>query len=93
MEGTFQDYLEMVKERPHIAQHAHARIYRMIRDAGVEESGERRIYKFFSELFAEETIQTLVEEYFQPAAERLDVRKRLLLLMGPVSGGNPRSFR
>ncbi len=88
-EGTFQDYLEMVKERPHIAQHAHARIYRMIRDAGVEESGERRIYKFFSEeLFGlEETIQTLVEEYFHPAADRLDVRKRFLLLMGPVSGG------
>src|SRR5690606_5780587 len=35
----------------------------------------------------EETIRTLVEEYFQPSAERLDVRKRLLLLMGPVSGG------
>ena len=88
-EGTFLDYLEMVKERPHIAQHAHARIYRMIRDAGVEESGERRIYKFFSEeLFGlEDTIRTLVEEYFQPSAERLDVRKRLLLLMGPVSGG------
>ncbi|GAA5344061.1 putative serine protein kinase PrkA [Planifilum fimeticola] len=88
-EGTFRDYLEMVKERPHIAQHAHARIYRMIRDAGVEESGDRRIYKFFSEeLFGlEDTIRTLVEEYFQPSAERLDVRKRLLLLMGPVSGG------
>jgi serine protein kinase len=88
-EGTFRDYLEMVKERPHIAQHAHARIYRMIRDAGVEESGDRRNYKFFSEeLFGlEDTIRTLVEEYFQPSAERLDVRKRLLLLMGPVSGG------
>ncbi len=88
-EGTFLDYLEMVKERPHIAQHAHARIYRMIQDAGVEVSGERRNYKFFSEeLFGlEETIRTLVEEYFQPSAERLDVRKRLLLLMGPVSGG------
>lgn len=88
-EGTFRDYLEIVKERPHIAQHAHARIYRMIRDAGVEESGDRRTYKFFSEeLFGlEDTIQTLVEEYFQPSAERLDVRKRLLLLMGPVSGG------
>ena len=88
-EGTFLDYLEMVKERPHIAQHAHARIYRMIQDAGVEVSGERRNYKFFSEeLFGlEETIRTLVEEYFQPSAERLDVRKRMLLLMGPVSGG------
>ncbi|CAM5188994.1 Protein prkA OS=Lysinibacillus sphaericus OX=1421 GN=LS41612_03325 PE=4 SV=1 [Lysinibacillus sphaericus] len=29
----------------------------------------------------------LVEEYFHPAARRLDVRKRILLLMGPVSGG------
>lgn len=88
-EGSFLEYLEMVKERPHIAQHAHARIYRMIQDAGVEESGEYRNYKFFSEeLFGlEDTIRTLVEEYFQPAAERLDVRKRLLLLMGPVSGG------
>lgn len=29
----------------------------------------------------------MVEEYFHPAARRLDVRKRILLLMGPVSGG------
>jgi len=29
----------------------------------------------------------LVEEYFHSAARRLDVRKRILLLMGPVSGG------
>ncbi len=35
----------------------------------------------------EESIQRLVEEYFHPAAKRLDVRKRILLLMGPVSGG------
>lgn len=28
-----------------------------------------------------------MEEYFHPAAKRLDVRKRILLLMGPVSGG------
>ena len=35
----------------------------------------------------EEAIERLVEEYFHPAAKRLDVRKRILLLMGPVSGG------
>jgi serine protein kinase len=32
-------------------------------------------------------IERLVEEYFHSAAKRLDVRKRILLLMGPVSGG------
>ncbi|HLR52240.1 MAG TPA: PrkA family serine protein kinase, partial [Candidatus Avamphibacillus sp.] len=35
----------------------------------------------------EDAIEKLVEEYFHPAAKRLDVRKRILLLMGPVSGG------
>ncbi|WKL00774.1 hypothetical protein Q0F98_28065 [Paenibacillus amylolyticus] len=33
------------------------------------------------------SIEKLVEEYFHSAARRLDVRKRILLLMGPVSGG------
>jgi len=32
-------------------------------------------------------VEKLVEEYFHSAARRLDVRKRILLLMGPVSGG------
>jgi len=47
------------------------------------------MYKFFGqEIFGLETaIERLVEEYFHPAARRLDVRKRILLLMGPVSGG------
>ncbi|MDF2934752.1 MAG: protein prkA [Paenibacillaceae bacterium] len=89
-EGTFMDYLDMVKERPEIAGLAHDRIYRMIEAAGVEDKGDgRREYKFFSsQLYGlEDDLQTLVEEYFRPAALRLDVRKRLLLLMGPVSGG------
>lgn len=46
---------------------------------------------FDQELFGlEESLERLVEEYFHPAAKRLDVRKRILLLMGPVSGGNRR---
>jgi serine protein kinase len=88
-EGTFRDYLELLKEKPYLAQSAHARIYHMIKDAGIEEKNGRKIYKFFSnEIFGlDEAIERLVEEYFHPAAERLDVRKRILLLMGPVSGG------
>lgn len=89
-EGTFLDYLRLVKEHPHIAGTSHERVYRMIEHAGISELGDgRREYRFFSgTLFGlEDAIQLLVEEYFRPAAQRLDVRKRLLLLMGPVSGG------
>jgi serine protein kinase len=90
-EGTFRDYLEIVQRNPKVANLAHARVYDMIISAGVEERGEGqpREYKFFtSELFGlERTLQQLVEEYFAPAARRLDVRKRILLLVGPVGGG------
>ncbi|MEH7464269.1 PrkA family serine protein kinase [Bacillus thuringiensis] len=88
-EGTFADYLELLKERPWVAQTAHSRIYNMVKDAGIEEVDGRRKYNFFSnQLFGlEEALERLVEEYFHPSAKRLDVRKRILLLMGPVSGG------
>ncbi|CAI8990087.1 MULTISPECIES: PrkA family serine protein kinase [Bacillus] len=88
-EGTFAEYLELVKERPWVAQTAHSRIYNMIKDAGIEEVEGRKKYNFFSNrLFGlEEALERLVEEYFHPSAKRLDVRKRILLLMGPVSGG------
>lgn len=88
-EGTFAEYLEILKEKPWIAQSAHSRVYNMIKDAGIEEINGRKRYKFFNqEIFGlDEALERLVEEYFHPAAKRLDVRKRILLLMGPVSGG------
>ncbi|WP_417897575.1 PrkA family serine protein kinase [Bacillus haimaensis] len=88
-EGTFGEYLEIIKREPWVAQSAHSRVYNMIKDAGVEEVNGQRKYNFFSSaLFGlEEALERLVEEYFHPAAKRLDVRKRILLLMGPVSGG------
>ena len=36
-EGTFAEYLEIVKEKPLVAQSAHSRVYNMIKDAGIEE--------------------------------------------------------
>ncbi|MBU9713176.1 PrkA family serine protein kinase [Evansella tamaricis] len=88
-EGTFAEYLEVLRERPEVAQTAHSRIYNMIKDAGVEEKDGRKHYKFFeNQIFGlEESMERLVEEYFHSAARRLDVKKRILLLMGPVSGG------
>lgn len=88
-EGTFADYLELVKKNPVIAQSAHSRVYQMIISAGVSEKDGHKCYHFFDgQIYGlEEAIERLVEEYFHPAAKRLDVKKRILLLMGPVSGG------
>ncbi|MGP4107884.1 PrkA family serine protein kinase [Virgibacillus sp. L01] len=88
-EGTFAEYLDIVKERPEVAQTAHSRVYNMIKSSGLSEKDGKRMYDFFGEeIFGlEDSIERLVEEYFHPAAKRLDVRKRILLLMGPVSGG------
>ena len=88
-EGTFAEYLEILKERKEVAQTAHSRVYNMIKSSGLTERDEHKLYHFFGEeIFGlEEAIERLVEEYFHPAAKRLDVRKRILLLMGPVSGG------
>ncbi|SOB99631.1 putative serine protein kinase PrkA [Ureibacillus xyleni] len=88
-EGTFAEYLEIIKQRPEVAQTAHSRVYNMIKSAGVLERDGHKMYQFFGrEIFGlESALERLVEEYFHPAARRLDVRKRILLLMGPVSGG------
>jgi len=88
-EGTFADYFELVLHNPQIAQLAHARIYNMIMDSGVEELPDGRVrYNFFAdEIFGLEKPLAQIVEYFRSAAQRLEVRKRILLLMGPVGGG------
>ncbi|WP_019912246.1 PrkA family serine protein kinase [Paenibacillus sp. HW567] len=87
--GTFKDYIELLKKDPSPAKTAHSRVYDMIKSHGVEEINGRKRYKFFEqEIFGlDRAVEKLVEEYFHSAARRLDVRKRILLLMGPVSGG------
>jgi serine protein kinase len=90
-EGTFADYLDIVHKNPNVADLAHARIYDMVMTAGVEDPGDAgpHEYKFFrQEIFGlDRTLQQLVEEYFSPASRRLDIRKRILMLVGPVGGG------
>ncbi|MEF3312229.1 PrkA family serine protein kinase [Paenibacillus sp. GYB004] len=87
--GTFAEYVEIVKDNPSVAKTAHARVYDMIAWHGITEDNGFRRYRFFeNEMFGlDRTLEKLVEEYFHSAARRLDVRKRILLLMGPVSGG------
>ena len=90
-EGTFGEYMDLVSKTPQIADLAHARLYDMIMAAGVEDGveGQARKYRFFlDDLYGvERTLQQLVEEYLNPASRRLDIRKRILMLVGPVGGG------
>jgi serine protein kinase len=88
-EGSFADYFEIVTKNPRVARLSHGRIYDMIMSAGVEvgKNGEPR-YRFFQdEIFGLEKPLQQVVQYFNSAAQRLEVRKRILLLMGPVGGG------
>ncbi len=88
-EGTFAQYFEIATHQQSVAQLSHERIYSMIMASGTETNrlGESQ-YKFFDEeIFGiEKSLQQIVE-YFRSAAQRLEVRKRILLLMGPVGGG------
>src|SRR5215216_1096311 len=92
-EGTFRDYFEQVLQNPSISKLSHARICDMILVAGVEKINEGSRdevvrFNFFSdELFGIEGPISKIVEYFKSAGQRLEVRKRILLLMGPVGGG------
>jgi serine protein kinase len=92
-EGTFRDYFELVLQNPSISKLSHARICDMILDAGVQKINEGSRdeivrFNFFSdELFGIEGPISKIVEYFKSAGQRLEVRKRILLLMGPVGGG------
>jgi len=88
-EGTFAQYFELASKKPAISRLSHERIYHMIMDAGAEttRTGDQH-YKFFKkEIFGIEKPLQQIVDYFHSAAQRLEVRKRILLLMGPVGGG------
>lgn len=89
-EGKFKEYLDVVHANPKVADLAHARLYDMVRTAGIQENEDgSRTYDFFkNDMFGLDRVLTqLVEEYLSPAARRLDIRKRILMLVGPVGGG------
>lgn len=100
--GSFLEYLEKVRDDPSVAKFAHARVYDMIMEKGVEEiSGADdprikrlfgdepvKVYNFFSDEFfgMERTIQQLVR-YFHSAALQGEESRQVLYLMGPVGSG------
>lgn len=92
-EGSFRDYFELVLQNPNISKLSHARVCDMVLASGLEKINEGSRdeiirYNFFSdELYGIEGPIAKIVEYFKSAGQRLEVRKRIMLLMGPVGGG------
>jgi serine protein kinase len=93
-EGTFGDFLKTVlPQRPAaLARTSHQYIWDMLRWHGQGENPEateslkaRELFK--RELFGIDEPLSRVVEYFKAAAAGSDVGRRLLLLLGPPSGG------
>ena len=88
-EGSFDDYLRMATTDPRIARLSHARVYDMILAAGVQKGPHGAVvYQLFEgEIFGLDRALAQIVDYFAAAARRLEVRKRILLLLGPVASG------
>ena len=100
--GTFLDYLEIVKNNPDIAKLSHKRLYDKISEQGVEVlKGEEnykikriygneiiRKYGFFKDNFfgIDKVIMKLMN-YFHSAAMQGEEARQVLYLVGPVGAG------
>ena len=89
-EGTFAEYLDMVSERMTIPRLSHDLVYEAILSHGVDEAPDSASprYRLFNDKVygQDETIETIVE-YFASSSRRLEIRKRILLLLGPPASG------
>ena len=88
-EGTFADYLELVVENPGLSRLSHKLIYESIADTGIEESPRGApVYKLFDgEIFGLDDQLDRLVQYFSSGADRFDIRKRILLMIGPPASG------
>lgn len=95
-EGSFEEYLQILREDPKIARSAYQRIYDMIVSYGANEYVQFREplvhYNFFDDPFEDgkdavfgldKPLMELVR-IFQSAARRYGTERRVLLLHGPV---------
>jgi len=95
-QGSFDEYLDLVQQRPEVVRNAYQRIYDMILSHGWEKARRFKTnivrYHFFSDPFEDgadgifgldEPLMRLVD-VFRSAAEGYGTDKRILLLHGPV---------
>jgi serine protein kinase len=95
-EGTFEQYLDIVRANPRVTRNAFERVYDMILSYGTEtyeEFREKRVrYRFFSDpddhgrdaVFGLDDPLSALVNAFKSAAQGYGIEKRVLLLHGPV---------
>lgn len=101
-EGTFLEYLDIVKEHPEVAKLAHKRIYDMIISKGVEELKAEenprirkiygndviRRYGFFkNDFYGIDKVIMKLANYFKSAGMKGEEARQVLYLVGPVGAG------
>lgn len=101
-EGTFLDYLEIVKQNPDVTKMAHQRMYDILTQPGVEviktdeDPRLRRIYgndimkkyAFFKDnFFGIDGVLMKIVRYFHSAAMAGEEARQVLYLVGPVGAG------
>ena len=95
-EGSFEEYLDLVRGEPKVTRNAFERVYDMIMSYGTdsyEEGREKRLrYHFFQDpdgegadaVFGLEDQLAVLVNAFKSAAQGYGIEKRVLLLHGPV---------
>ena len=100
-EGTFIEYLEMIRENPDRIKLAHRRLYEAICNFGVDTvdvdsdsyrdifNGDKiRTYDYFKkEFFGMESVINKLMRFLKSAAHKGEESRQVLLLMGPVGAG------
>jgi len=100
-EGSFLEYLELVKNKPGSIKLAHRRLYETIKDRGLETldvdsenyrdifNGDKiRTYNYFEkEFFGMESVINKLMRFLKSAAFKGEESRQVLLLMGPVGAG------
>src|SRR5438309_5494042 len=95
-EGSFEDYLQIVRERPQVTRNAYQRVYDMIISYGTEEyiDNKKKLvrYNFFKDeisaganaIFGLDIPLMRLVHVLKAASEGYGPEKRVILLHGPV---------
>ena len=94
--GTFESYLDLVREHPEVTRNAFERVYDMVMSYGTdtyEEAREKKVhYRFFDDpdddgrdaVFGLDVPLNELVNAFKSAAQGYGIERRVLLLHGPV---------
>jgi serine protein kinase len=95
-EGSFEEYLELVKKRPQVTRNAYQRLYDMVLSHGVEEyiDNKKKLvrYKFFRDeqhggkdaVYGLDVPLMRLMNVLKSAAQGYGTERRIILLHGPV---------